>query len=490
MNRCSSAVVMLALALSVAVVLPAVAQVSGAEREALIDLYYATGGDEWIVNDGWLGEEGNECEWFGIHCSQEPDGTLTASRIWLSGNNLSGGELDDSLEQLSALFELDLSGNQLQGSLPANLSTLPNLSILDLSDNRYDDWPDDLTWPNLQQLNISRNQLSGAIPGNILTVETLRPNRTAWSFGGLDLCWNDLHAADEQVESFVREHHRGIDFELCLGREFNPLDHRLSGSLFDPERSGEGITLMELANGNLLMFSFTYDRDGNQRWRYGTAEPKEAKAVIEPFYETRGRFGLGHDPEGVEGGDLDRGNVEIDALAGGTLAILQSSREPGTIRPPVARIGFRLEYQPLTRLAGSTCANQQPHQWISGAWYDPERDGEGFIVEVIEDGRGVLYWFTYQPDDSGRQAWMMGDGDFDGTTLVVDNLVQPSGGIFGIDFEADLVDRVPWGSLTMTFDDDLNGHVWYESVDEDYGTGGYPIERLARPMLAECEGND
>ena len=463
------------------------AQVSEAEREALFDLYDATGGDEWIVNDGWLGEDGSECEWFGIHCSQEPDGTLTVSRIWLSGNNLSGGELDDSLEQLSALFELDLSGNQLQGSLPANLSTLPNLSVLDLSDNRYDDWPEDLTWPTLQQLNISRNQLSGAIPGNILTAETLRSNSTDWSFGGLDLCWNDLHAAGEQVESFVRERHRGIDFELCLEREFDVLDHRLSGSLFDPERSGEGITLMELTNGNLLMFSFTYDRDGNQRWRYGTADPGESSAVIEPFYETRGRFGLGHDPEGVEGGDLDRGNVEIDALAVGTLAILQSSREPGTIRPPVARIGFRLEYQPLTRLAGSTCENQQPYQWISGAWYDPERDGEGFIVEVIEDGRGVVYWFTYTPDGSGRQAWMMGDGQFDGTTLSVDNLIQPRGGIFGIDFDPELVDRVPWGSLTMTFDDDLNGHVWYDSVDEEYGNGDYPIERLARPMLAECE---
>jgi hypothetical protein len=33
----------------------------------------------------------------------------------------------------------------------------------------------------------------------------------------------------------------------------------------------------------------------------------------------------------------------------------------------------------------------------------------------------------------------------------------------------------------------LNGHIWFDSVDDDFGAGDHLIERLARPKLAECE---
>jgi hypothetical protein len=109
----------------------------------------------------------------------------------------------------------------------------------------------------------------------------------------------------------------------------------------------------------------------------------------------------------------------------------------------------RYDHAPLTRLAGSTCDNQQPNQWISGAWYDPERDGEGFMVEVNIDGRGVVYWFTYTPDEWGEPAWMMGDGEFDGNTLTIDSLARPVGTRFGENFDADEIEFTHWGSLNM-----------------------------------------
>ena len=102
---------------------------------------------------------------------------------------------------------------------------------------------------------------------------------------------------------------------------------------------------------------------------------------------------------------------------------------------------------PLTRLAGTTCDNRQPNEWISGAWYNPDANGEGFVVEVIEDGRGVVYWFTHQPDDSGRQAWMTGDGHFDGQTLIIDNLLQPVGTRFRRGFRYRGNRFCPLGSL-------------------------------------------
>lgn len=67
----------------------------------------------------------------------------------------------------------------------------------------------------------------------------------------------------------------------------------------------------------------------------------------------------------------------------------------GTIVPMPRR--FLWDHTRLTRLAGTTCDNQRQNQWVSGAWYNQDRDGEGFTVEVIEDDRGVVYWFTSTP---------------------------------------------------------------------------------------------
>src|SRR5262245_52217116 len=48
------------------------------ERQALIDLYRATHGDDWKRNDGWLVDDkndfsvaGTECDWYGISCDSD-----------------------------------------------------------------------------------------------------------------------------------------------------------------------------------------------------------------------------------------------------------------------------------------------------------------------------------------------------------------------------------------------------------------------------------
>jgi hypothetical protein len=43
----------------------------------------------------------------------------------------------------------------------------------------------------------------------------------------------------------------------------------------------------------------------------------------------------------------------------------------------------------LTLLASSTVAAQDPLAFASGSWLDPERDGEGFVVQLIADERAL-----------------------------------------------------------------------------------------------------
>jgi hypothetical protein len=92
---------------------------------------------------------------------------------------------------------------------------------------------------------------------------------------------------------------------------------------------------------------------------------------------------------------------------------------------------------------------------------------------------------------------MMGDGKlgFDAIItppptydpLFVEVLWQPVGGIYGPDFNPDDVERTDWGTLYIEFDDDDSAHVEFASNNSDFGSGEFPIQRLARPMLAECE---
>ncbi len=62
----------------------------------------------------------------------------------------------------------------------------------------------------------------------------------------------------------------------------------------------------------------------------------------------------------------------------------------------------------------------------SGSWFDPARDGEGFIVQFFSDSQAVIYWFTYNED--GTQRWFIGLGDASGDRLVVDDLQVTDGG--------------------------------------------------------------
>jgi len=653
----------------------AVGQVSDAEREALIDFYLATGGDEWIGNSGWLGEPGTECDWHGVQCAS-PGGNYFVLRLMLPENNLTG-QLPDSLAGLDRLQTLSLSGNDLDGNIPPDLwglsslnglalrgnqlsglvpaailampEGMPNTRInlsenrldgfvqagtpdgplghdieLSLANNRIEELPpvewratgalaaldlsgnriegslifDDGRWPELEELNLSGNtitELVGLSADSLPAIQTLDLARnqiavlpesllelhelttlemgnnhlagelpewfadmnlaslgldnndlsgpvarvfaamdldnfpkvgphgdlglhlhfannqfsgplpqvdfesfnTPWegqSPGfGLDLCFNDIELPAADSLEVIDSRHRGLALASCLDRTQTAMDPTISGSWYQPERAGEGLTQMMLDNGQLLSYWFTHappdeDEPPRQMWLFGVSEPGESWIEFKPLKTTSG----GRFDHGLMGGrpEASRTWIRQNRLDADHTHFFYDYRGPGFCITGACYwdvLTERLDHIRLTHLAGTRCDNQQANQALSGAWYNPDASGEGFIVEVLDNGRGVIYWFTYQPDRSGHQAWMMGDGDFDGTTLTIESLVQPTGTRFGPDFDPDEVEFTHWGSLVMEFDDELNGHIWFDSVDEDYGSGDYSIERLARAQLAECD---
>ncbi|GMQ81188.1 MAG: hypothetical protein BMS9Abin05_0619 [Rhodothermia bacterium] len=97
------------------------AQVSEGNRRALEALYYATNGDNWINNTGWLTSDINT--WYGVASNSRP----FIVTIDLSGNNLAG-EIPYTLGNLVSLRTLNLQNNpDLTGTLPISLTNLRSL---------------------------------------------------------------------------------------------------------------------------------------------------------------------------------------------------------------------------------------------------------------------------------------------------------------------------------------------------------------------------
>ena len=86
----------------------------------------------------------------------------------------------------------------------------------------------------------------------------------------------------------------------------------------------------------------------------------------------------------------------------------------------------------------------------SAAYFDPARSGEGVFVEILGGGLAFVAVFTYSADGQ-TPAWFVGLGQVVGNSVVVDEVLQTSGGVFGAGFAAASVVRTDVGGLSLVF---------------------------------------
>ena len=133
------------------------------DREALVALYNATGGDNWYCNDNWLSDKP-----LSTWCNVETDDEGRVVALYLIQNNLSG-EIPSELGDLASLEKLDLSLNQLTGEIPGELGSLSNLTALAVQGNELEgDIPVELAGlSNLRFLFLDDSGLSGCAPSGL-----------------------------------------------------------------------------------------------------------------------------------------------------------------------------------------------------------------------------------------------------------------------------------------------------------------------------------
>ncbi|MFU8831355.1 MAG: hypothetical protein ACNA7J_04275 [Wenzhouxiangella sp.] len=392
---------------------------------------------------------------------------------------------------------LDLSHAGLEGAPPPWFSDL-SVSTLNLSGNRLGGSP--VPWLAALRagagvrLDLSNNRFEGPLPAELAELNYVRDS--------LDLCWNDFDEPfGEQFDDLFESAHFGGHPADCNGRELADIDPTISGSWYVPERNGKGYAVMLLDSGQLLHYWFGYPSFGvGQKWTFQMTEPDGAVADLPRSLAPRGgRFDFGLGAGTVD--DYEDRKLRMVRLADDRLSMVSRLR-PGSpdviLDPPPPPIHGRFDHVRLTSLAGATCDSQSRFQDLSGLWFNPERSGEGFVLEVLPDGRAVVYWFTYRPDATGRQVWMIGEGQMESSNIgtpppdaaaywvAFDAMIQPGGTVSGPGFDPSAIELVDWGKLHLDFFRQGTARASWESQLDGYGSGSYPLERLARPMLAEC----
>lgn len=94
------------------------------QRDALLSLYNATGGSNWTNQEGWLGEAGTECDWYGVSCNEHGN----IAYLDLNNNNLSG-TIPSALSHLVTASPIDLSNNKLTGEVPSDVLAMDVVNL-------------------------------------------------------------------------------------------------------------------------------------------------------------------------------------------------------------------------------------------------------------------------------------------------------------------------------------------------------------------------
>jgi hypothetical protein len=109
----------------------------------------------------------------------------------------------------------------------------------------------------------------------------------------------------------------------------------------------------------------------------------------------------------------------------------------------------------------------------SGHYYVPARSGEGWLLEILDDERAAISWFTYPPQggEDGDQAWVVGVGEIEGRRIVFEDMLATRLTDPNAPIEADNITQRPWGRLEMDFGHCGFGQAHYDSpLFEDSGT--------------------
>jgi hypothetical protein len=127
------------------------------------------------------------------------------------------------------------------------------------------------------------------------------------------------------------------------------------------------------------------------------------------------------------------------------------------------------------------------NQGVTGAWFDPETAGQGFLFDVEPASQFIfLAWFTYQEANTKvgvpEHRWLTAQGNYSNNSAQIPVFLT-SGGLFD---DPQGVVTVEDGNLTVSFTDCSNGTIQYD-LPGDGLQSQIPITRVIPGTEGLCE---
>ena len=228
--------------------------------------------------------------------------------------------------------------------------------------------------------------------------------------------------------SSIARYHESGDFESTITDSFykvTGLAHRKDGTLFaiadnvgfakpvDPLSGEIGNNFNASAGISGATFITFIDIDSapskgpgptNQFWAVGVGEITGLTISIDAdsfVFTTGAEFGDAFDPEKVVRHSF--GNIDISLISCEEASMnfnTEGNADMGDGGHELRKIGQNVSMSNCQQ-AGFDLATT-PTTALTGAWYGgPERDGEGFFIDVLDNGLAVVAWFTYGLAEAG-----------------------------------------------------------------------------------------
>jgi hypothetical protein len=202
---------------------------------------------------------------------------------------------------------------------------------------------------------------------------------------------------------------------------------------------------------------------------------------------------------GKAGGTAALGAVVGTSTGGGTVGTRFSTMSYGAGQLPIDGVNalYRAGVMPnlATNFAGQSASITAPppptapdlnQHGLTGSWYEPATDGQGFEVEVFPDqvapgtGGVQLSWFTFDTVAGGadRQRWYTLSGNVvSGQPSASLTIYQNTGGNFNA---PPVTNGVAVGTATLSFGTCTSGQLSYNFSDGSGRAGSIPLTRITQ----------
>lgn len=236
--------------------------------------------------------------------------------------------------------------------------------------------------------------------------------------------------------------------------------------------NNQGVSIEILNDDRVVMYA-QVNHNGDDLWLFGYGDFKDN--IID--------IGVGRASGADFGADFNPNDVEIEAI-GSAVMTLSACHQAELL---VDLTGISTQSYALTKtveVLGNECGNNTKilPNGISGSWFDPNRNGEGYSVIMFNDNgqsKAHVSWYTY---DQGQPLTLTGIAEVNGQTLVVNELNSFS----GADFLSGTSQATTRGQLSMTWDKCRTAEVEYDLSASGLDSGTMDLVQLSILKDTDC----